>query len=122
MDTLAYQPGPRERSSYRLQGAAMIGAGVGKAHEFALALAQGAPGNARWITRPGQVAFSCGANPRDSPQPFAFTFARNEVEQLRGTLLVQDTGYYEVAFPFDYSNGARVGRHTSAPIRPCAER
>jgi hypothetical protein len=122
VDVLAYQPGPQERFSYRIQGAAVIGAGIAKAHEFAVVLSRGEPGKARWITGPGRFAFSSGANLLDTPQPFAFTFARGEVEQLNGTLLVQDTGYYEVAFTFDYSHGAQAGRHTTAPIRLYAER
>lgn len=122
MDVIAYKPGPREEYSYALKGAAVIGAGVAKAHEFATTLSQGRAGKARWITAPGQFAFSRGENLLDTPQPFAFTLAPDEVEQINGTVLVQDAGYYEIAFTFDYSNGSRAGRHTTATVRLYAER
>lgn len=122
MDVLAYQPGPQNHYSYALKGAAVIGAGVAKAHEFAATLSEGRAGKARWITAPGQFAFSRSDNLLDTPQPFAFTLAPNEVEQISGTILVQDSGYYEIAFTFDYSNGPRAGRHTTSAVRLYAER
>ncbi|HZO53685.1 MAG TPA: DUF4062 domain-containing protein [Bryobacteraceae bacterium] len=121
-DVVTYRPRPQENYSYALKGAALIGAGVAKAHEFALVLSQGHAGRARWITAPGQYAFSRGENLLDTPQPFSFTLAHNEVEAIVGTILVQDTGYYEIAFTFHYSQGTTFGKHTTEVIRLYAEK
>ena len=120
-DIGSYQPGPHATYSYALRGAAVVGAGVAKAHEFALALSNGRSGKARWITGPGQYAFSRSDNLLDTPQPFAFTLARNEVEAISGTILVQDTGYYEIAFTLHYSAGSASGSYTTPTVRLYAE-
>ena len=61
-------------------------------------------------------------DPSGAVLPGARVTATNLATNESRTALTNDTGYYEIAFTFDYSNGSSAGRHTSEIIRLYAER
>ena len=115
-----FEPGPHPDLSYEIEGRELIGAGVARPHVFSLAVFGDQVGRAQWITDGKQGTFvqANSANFFDTDDPRILTFPAGgaDIEEIRGTVLMQEPGLYKVRFVFHYSVGGQDQEKSSEAI------
>jgi hypothetical protein len=118
LDILRYQRGPDPKYAYQIEGAAIIGAGGTKPHVFMITLLGEKPSAACWVvdSRTGKYRIARSANFFDIEGLRLITLAPGNVAVIKGTVLAQEPGFYEVRFVFDYSVGGKDRRQSTDVI------
>lgn len=109
LELIQFTPGAQPGLDYRIEGAEIHGAGIARPHVFSISLLGGKVGPAVWVRNgyTGHTAIARSGNFFDTEDPQLLTFpaSGNDIEELQGTALAQQTGLYEFRFIFDYTVG-----------------
>lgn len=118
-EILEYVAGPQPRLDYRVQGDALFGAGVRQPRVFSLTLESGRVKSARWMLDAGAgVAAARSENllDTDPPRVLHFTDARDDIEELQGTITLRGAGFVRLRFAFHYSIAGEDRTRRSDPV------
>jgi hypothetical protein len=120
LELLRFTPDRRPELDYAVEGEAIQGAGVARPHVFSVSLRGQKVGPATWVmdARAGRIAVARSANFFDTEEPQLLTFPgdSSDIEELQGTVLATQTGFYEFRFVFDYSVGGEDRQQSSSPL------
>ena len=102
LELLEHRSGVDPALQYRIDGAAIVGAGVARPHVFSIALRGEQVGPARWA---GDAAPAASSNLLDTepPRVLAFKPRGDDIEELQGTITARIAGWYRLRFAFHYS-------------------
>jgi pimeloyl-ACP methyl ester carboxylesterase len=119
LEVVRYTPGARAEYAYRIEGTALVGAGVAKPHVFSVMVFGERVAPTQWVTdaKLGTFSEARSANFFDTDDPRILTFAAGgaDIEEIRGTVLVQEPGLYALRFVFHYSV-AGADRHKATEL------
>ncbi len=119
LEIVRFVPGADPDYAHRPEGAAIIGAGIVKPHVFTVSLFGDEAAPARWVVdaAAGQVRTARSANFFDTEDAQLLSVSpEGDVEEVRGTILAQEEGLYEVRLAWDYSVKGEDRRRVSEPI------
>ena len=119
IEIVEYRAGADPQYAYQVQGSAIIGAGVVKPHVFTVSLAGSDAMPARWVVNAKTVEYRVArsANFFDTDDPELITLApEGDVEEIKGSILTQEPGFYEVRFVFDYSVAGKDYRRATESV------
>jgi hypothetical protein len=119
LEILQIRPGDDPEYSHQLEGAAIIGAGIVRPHVFTVALLGEKPSPARWVEDAGAGRFRVArsANFFDTEEPRLISLAPEaDVEEIQGTVLAQESGFYALRFAWDYSAKGEDRRKASETV------
>jgi Domain of unknown function (DUF4062) len=118
-EVLEHLPGEQPGLDYRVQGDALFGAGVRQPRVFSLTLESGRVKHARWMLDAGAgVAAARSENllDTDPPRVLHFTDARDDIEELQGTITLRSAGLVRLRFAFHYSVAGQDRTKYSDPV------
>lgn len=118
LEVVRFTPGARSEYAYRVEGAAVIGAGIPEPHVFSVMVFGKRVAPAQWVidARRGTFSESKSVNFFDTDDPPRYLkLALGETEEVKGIVLAQDPGLYELRFVFYYSV-AGADRHKATEV------
>lgn len=118
-EIVEYRPGEQAALDYRVQGDALFGAGVRQPRVFSLTLQAGRVKSARWMPDGAAgVATARSENllDTDPPRVLHFSDARDDIEELQGSITLRDAGFVKLRFAFHYSVAGEDRTRRSEPV------
>ncbi len=118
LEVVRFTPEVGLEYAYRVEGAAVIGAGMSEPHVFSVTVFGDRVTPAQWVNdaKRGSFSESKSVNFFDTNDPPRYLkLAIGETEELKGMVLAQEQGLYELRFVF-YYGVAGVDRHKTTEV------
>ena len=125
IEVAQYEKGEKPEYESRIEGTKIFGAGTASDHRFHVPVFGKEVGPATWIIdaktnkveqAKNQDILSADAINKEGHRVFTFDAKNNKHESLRGTLLAQTPGFYQIQIHFYYSAGAKDHDYITKPI------